>query len=55
MQAGEIDFYFNEHNLWLKPAPKEEQYLTHGAGASVYLSDDKLHVIKLNDVIYYAT
>jgi hypothetical protein len=35
--------------------PGEERYLTRGGEAKIYLHSDNLHVVKLNDAIYYAT
>ena len=54
-QAGLIEEYCNQHNLWVTNLPGEDRYLTRGGEASVYLREDGLSVVKLNDGVYYAT
>ncbi len=49
-----IQGYCTEHSLWTDEPPAE-LYLTRGGEAKIYLHTDRLHVIKLNDAIYYAT
>jgi hypothetical protein len=50
-----IEAYCEENKLWAADLPREERYLTRGGEAKVYIQADNLHVIKLNDAIYYAT
>jgi hypothetical protein len=54
-QALLIADFCNERNLWVTDVPSEQRYLTRGGEAKVYLHSDNLHVIKLNDAVYYAT
>lgn len=54
-QARLIEQYCREHDLWAPDLPSEDRYLTRGGEAKVYLHPDSVHVIKLNDAIYYAT
>lgn len=54
-QAAIIEEYCNEQNLWFVGLPGEDRYLTRGGEAKVYLDPDNIHVIKLNDAVYYAT
>lgn len=35
--------------------PEASQYLTRGGESEIYLAPDHLHVIKVNDAVYYAT
>ena len=54
-QALLLENYCKENNLWVTHLPGEEQYLTRGGEAKVYLNRDNRSVIKLNDGVYYAT
>jgi hypothetical protein len=54
-QAGLLEAYSNERNLWVNDLPGEDRYLTRGGEARIYLDADNRNVIKLNDAIYYAT
>jgi len=54
-QAILLENYCSENNIWLNNFPEEENYLTHGGEAKVYLNTDHRTVIKLNDAVYYAT
>ena len=54
-QAGLLEKYSSEKNLWITDLPGEDRYLTRGGEARVYLHADNKNVIKLNDAIYYAT
>ncbi|HTF29079.1 MAG TPA: hypothetical protein VK625_09555 [Flavitalea sp.] len=40
---------------WLPELPGDDQFLTRGGEAKVYLGVDNRSLIKLNDGIYYAT
>ncbi len=50
-----LKLFADEHQLWYKNYPSNDNYLTRGGEAEVYLDDDDKNVIKLNDAIYYAT
>lgn len=39
----------------MQSLPTGSEYLTRGGEAEIYLSSDKINVIKVNDAIYYAT
>ncbi len=54
-QAGLLEKFSSEKNLWITDLPGEDRYLTRGGEARVYLHADNKNVIKLNDAIYYAT
>lgn len=54
-QGHLISAFCDQHNIWAVNVPGEDRYLTRGGEASVYLRDDGLSVIKLNDGVYYAT
>lgn len=54
-QAKDLEKFCTQHNLWVEQLPPKETFLTRGGEARVYLQEDKRHVIKLNDAIYYAT
>ena len=53
-QAKDLEEYCNQKKLWAT-LPPEETFFARGGEARVYLHEDKRHVIKLNDAIYYAT
>jgi hypothetical protein len=53
-QARLIKVYCDAHGLWVDE-PQLGIYLTRGGEAKVYLHTDRLHVVKLNDAIYYTT
>ena len=42
-------------SLWISEIPADCAYLTHGGEAQVYINPVELHVLKLNDAVYYAT
>ncbi len=48
------DFSAQQH-LWLTEFPNEENYLTEGGEAKIYLANDNRSVIKVNDAVYYNT
>ena len=50
-QAGLLEKYCSEKNLWITDLPGEDRYLTRGGEARVYLHADNKNVIKLNNVI----
>lgn len=54
-QTGIIESYCTDNGLWASNLPGEENYLTRGGEAKIYIQYDNLHVVKLNDGIYYAT
>jgi len=54
-QATVLETYCDQHNLWVTDLPGEDRYLTRGGEAEVYLDEDGMSVIKLNDAVYYAT
>jgi hypothetical protein len=54
-QAGVIEEYCTLHNLWVANLPGENRYLARGGEAKVYLLEDGLTVIKINNARYYAT
>jgi len=39
----------------LTSLPKDNEYLTRGGEAEIYLARHKVNVIKINDAVYYAT
>jgi hypothetical protein len=41
--------------IWLSSVPPESQYLTRGGESKIFLDNDEVNVIKVNDGIYYAT
>ena len=45
----------DERQFWVTSLPEENQYLTRGGEARVYLYTDGRSVIKINDAVYYAT
>jgi hypothetical protein len=47
--------FATKHHLWIADIPADDQYLTRGGEAKVYLDKDDKNVIKLNDAVYYAT
>jgi hypothetical protein len=47
--------YAKDTGLRLSSLPQGSEYLTRGGEAKIYLSADKLNVIKVNDAVYYAT
>lgn len=46
---------YSRYNKFFYEHIVEERFLTAGAEQKVYLSDDNIHVIKINDAIFYAT
>ena len=54
-QAKLIEDYCTDQGLFLQYAPSDDQYLTRGGEAKIYLDRGGRHVLKLNDGIYYAT
>ena len=54
-QAILLENYCSENNLWVTNLPGEEQYLTRGGEAKIYLNNDNRSVLKLNNGVYYAT
>ena len=52
-QESALRYYATTHKLWITRLP--QQYLTRGGESEVYLDIDRIHVIKINDAIYYAT
>jgi hypothetical protein len=54
-QAGFLKSQSKELNLSLESLPRGSEYLTRGGESKVFLAADGLHVIKVNDAIYYAT
>lgn len=54
-QVKVLRSFCDANNLWVKELPTEEQYLTRGGEALVYLESNNRNVIKLNDAIYYRT
>ena len=54
-QAQHLKQFCTEHGLWVGQLPEAQTFLTRGGEARVYLHDDRRHVIKLNDAVYYAT
>ena len=54
-QAIALEAYCEQHNLWVTDLPGKDRYLTRGGEAEVYLDEDGMSVIKLNDAVYYAT
>jgi hypothetical protein len=54
-QAEFLINYCKSNNLLFNTLPSDEQYITRGGEALVYLAIDRRNVIKLNDAIYYAT
>lgn len=58
LKEKQVDFlknYAKEMGLWLDCLPSGSEYLARGGESKVYLSADRLNVIKVNDAIYYAT
>lgn len=51
--AAIIDYC--RQNDFLHPPINKDRYLTEGAEQKVYLEEDGLHVLKLNDSIFYQT
>jgi hypothetical protein len=54
-QARFLKIYAEDKGLWMQSLPEGCQYLTHGGESVIDLAPDKLHVIKSNDAVYYAT
>jgi hypothetical protein len=54
-QASFLETWARDASLWLDVLPAGSVYLTKGGESNVYLSQDELNVIKVNDAIYYAT
>jgi hypothetical protein len=54
-QCRLLEAYSTQNNLWIIDLPGMDRYLTRGGEARVYLHQDGLSVIKLNNAIYYAT
>ncbi|MEO6963518.1 MAG: hypothetical protein ABIY90_16215 [Puia sp.] len=54
-QAGFLRSHAEKAGLWIKSVPSGCRYLTKGGESEVYLAPDKLNVIKVNGIIYYAT
>ena len=54
-QARFLKAYAYDNGFWMQSLPAGSQYLTEGGESKVYLAPDKLHVIKNNDAVYYAT
>lgn len=54
-QAKCLENYSKKNNLWVADLPTEDRYLTRGGEARIYLHEDGMNVIKLNDSVYYAT
>ncbi len=58
IKERQVDFlksYAKETNLYLDSLPSGIEYIAQGGESKVYLSADKLNVIKANDAVYYAT
>ncbi len=51
-EDAQLISWIEQNNLWQK-APDEERYLSRGAEQRVYLDNDGLSVVKLNDIIFY--
>jgi Serine/Threonine/Tyrosine Kinase found in polyvalent proteins len=47
--------YAEHSGMWLTSLPPDTQYLTRGGESKVFLDEDRLNVIKVNDGVYYAT
>jgi hypothetical protein len=54
-QVEFLKTYAKESDLWLESLMPGTEYLTRGGESNVYLAADRLNVIKVNDVVYYAT
>ncbi len=54
-QVQFLTIYARESGLWLQSFMPLTAYLTRGGESKVYLAEDRLNVIKVNDAIYYAT
>lgn len=54
-QAELLKFHSTERNWWVHNLPADDQFLTRGGEAEIYLGADRRSVIKLNDAVYYAT
>lgn len=51
-QASLIKAYCHQHKLWVADLPGDDRYLTRGGEAMVYLREDGLSVVKLNNGVY---
>jgi hypothetical protein len=51
-EAEKLEVFISDHGLWKEVA--FDQYVSEGAEQKVYLLDS-IHVLKLNDAIYYPT
>ena len=54
-QAWSLRSHAEKSGLWFESFPEDNEYLTSGGEAEIYLAADKLNVIKVNNAIYYAT
>jgi len=54
-QARFLKANAKDKGFWMHSLPEGCQYLTHGGESEIYLAPDQLHVIKVNDAVYYAT
>lgn len=54
-QAANLQSFAVKNGIFWEALPQDWQYLTRGGESLVYLSNDGLSVVKLNDAIYYAT
>ena len=54
-QAEALWEFIDEHQLWVERPPDEEQLLTIGGEAEIYMNVADQRVLKLNDAVYYAT
>jgi hypothetical protein len=54
-QAIALTAWAEDNHCWIAAPPDEKQYLTRGGESLVFQDNDKRHVVKLNDAVYYAT
>jgi hypothetical protein len=54
-QASFLRLHAKETGQWLPKLPSGSLYVTRGEESQIYLADDILNVIKVNEAIYYAT
>lgn len=54
-EAGILKILAEKRNIWMPCLPEGSTYLTRGGESQIFLAPDYLHVIKVNDAIYYAT
>ena len=54
-QVAYLKALADDRDCWVTMLPDENQYLTRGGEARVYLNKDGRSVVKINDAVYYAT